>query len=185
MFSRFMNRYKRLIDGIEKVETFIASFLLGVLACIIMMEVVSRYCLNHPFPWVFELTMFLFTYIVFVGMPVMYKQKSLIILEFLFRRLPFRAQRYLSLIWELLIGVFMVFLMVSSYELQDLQKRYTSPTLDISFQFFTIPILFCSISILLFNIYGILIQIVEITGKEPGELVEEKLVEGKGGCIEI
>ena len=184
MFRTFMKGYKRLIDGIERAELFVASFLLGVLACIIMMEVVSRYFLNHPFPWVFELTMFLFTYIVFVGMPVMYKQKSLIILEFIFRRLPFRAQRYLSLIWEILIGTFMVFLMVSSYELQDLQKRYTSPTLDISFQFFTIPILFCGASILLFNGYVILTHVKKIAGKEGEELVVDKL-EGKGGCIEI
>lgn len=179
-----MRGYKRLIDGIEKVEIFIASFLLGILACIIMMEVVSRYCLNHPFPWVFELTMFLFTYIVFVGMPVMYKQKSLIILEFLFRRMPFRAQQYLYLIWEVLIGVFMVFLIVSSYELQNLQKRYTSPTLDISFQFFTIPILFCGVSILLFNGYVIFTHVKKIAGKEGEELVVDKL-EGKGGCAEI
>jgi len=166
-----MHGYKRLIDGIEKAEIFIASLLLGILACIIMMEVVSRYCLNHPFPWVFELTLFLFTYIVFIGMPAMYKQNSLIILEFLFRRLPFRMQRNIHLIWEILIGVFMVFLIVSSYELQGLQKRYTSPTLDISFQFFTIPILFCGISILLFNGYVILTHVLKITEKEGKELV--------------
>jgi TRAP-type transport system small permease protein len=184
MFSKFMNGYKRMIDWVERVEIFIASFLLGVLACIIMMEVVSRYCLNHPFPWVFELTLFLFTYIVFVGVPTMYKQNSLIILEFIFKRLPLKAQRYLSLIWELLIGVFMVFLIVSSYELQDLQKHYTSPTMDISFQFFTIPILFCGVSILLFNIYVILVHIKKMTEKEGEALVEAKL-EGKGGCAEI
>ncbi len=45
-----MNGYKQLIDWIEKAEVFIASFLLGVLACIIMMEVVSRYCLEPSFP---------------------------------------------------------------------------------------------------------------------------------------
>lgn len=184
MFPKLMNGYKQLIDWIEKAEVFIASFLLGVLACIIMMEVVSRYCLNHPFPWVFELTLFLFTYIVFIGMPAMYKQNSLIILEFLFRRLPFRAQRYIHLIWEILIGVFMVFLIVSSYELQALQKRYTSPTLDISFQFFTIPILFCGASVLLFNGYVILTHVLKITGKEGEESVEGRL-EGKGGCAEI
>jgi TRAP-type transport system small permease protein len=184
MFSRFMNGYKRMIDWIERVEIFIASFLLGILACIIMMEVVSRYCLNHPFPWVFELTLFLFTYIVFVGMPTMYKQNSLIILEFIFKRLSFRAQRYLSLIWELLIGGFMVLLIVSSYELQDLQKRYTSPTLDISFRFFTMPILFCGVSVLLFNIYVILKHIKRMTEKEGEELVKTQ-VEGKGGCAEI
>jgi len=179
-----MKRYKGLIDWVEWIENFLASFLLGVLACVIMMEVVSRYLLNHPFPWVFELTMFMITYIVFLGFPVMYKRKSLIILEFLFNRLSRKTQEYLFLIWEVLIGVFMVFLIVSSYELQDLQKRYTSPTLDISFQFFTIPILFCGASILLFNVYVILTHIKKMTGQEGEESFEVK-PEGKGGCAEI
>jgi TRAP-type C4-dicarboxylate transport system permease small subunit len=179
-----MKRYKGLIDWLERIENFLASFLLGVLACVIMMEVVSRYLLNHPFPWVFELTMFMITYIVFIGFPVMYKSKSLIILEFLFNRLSRKTQEYLFLIWEVLIGVFMVFLIVSSYELQDLQKRYTSPTLDISFQFFTIPILFCGASILLFNVYVILTHIKKMTGQEGEESFEVK-PEGKGGCAEI
>jgi len=114
----------------------------------------------------------------------MYKQNSLIILEFIFKRLPLRGQRYISLIWEVLIGVFMVFLIVSSYELQELQKRYTSPTMDISFQFFTIPILFCGVSILLFNVYAILVHIKKMTHGKGEESVEAKL-EGKGGCAEI
>ena len=166
-----MKRYKGLIDWVERIENFLASFLLGVLACVIMMEVVSRYLLNHPFPWVFELTMFMITYIVFLGFPVMYKKKSLIILEFLFNRLSRKTQEYL-------------FLIVSSYELQEMQKRYTSPTLDISFQFFTIPILFCGASILLFNVYVILTHIKKMTGQEGEESFEVK-PEGKGGCAEI
>jgi len=179
-----MKMYEKFIDGIEKMELFFASFLLAVLACVIMMEVISRYIFKHPFPWVFELTMFMITYIVFLGFPVMYKRKSLIILEFLFNRLSRKTQEYLFLIWEVLIGVFMVFLIVSSYELQDLQKRYTSPTLDISFQFFTIPILFCGASILLFNVYVILTHIKKMTGQEEEESFEVK-PEGKGGCAEI
>jgi TRAP-type C4-dicarboxylate transport system permease small subunit len=171
MFLKFMEGYKWLIDWIERVEIYITSFLLGVLACVIMMEVVSRYLLNHPFPWVFELSMFMITYIVFLGSPIMYKQKSLIILEFLFNQLPLRTQWYISLIWEVLIGVFVVYLTVASYELQLLQSRYTSPTLDISFQFFTIPILFCGASILLFNIYFILTHLKKMIRTERKELV--------------
>jgi TRAP-type transport system small permease protein len=159
---KVMKGYKRLIDGIEKVELFVASFLLAGLACVIMMEVVSRYLFNRPFPWVFELTMFMITYIVFIGFPVMYKQKSLIIMEFLFNRFSRKTQGVLFLLWEILIGVFLGFLIVASYELQSVQKRYTSPTLDISFQYFTIPILFCGISMSLFNIDFIIFHLKKV-----------------------
>ena len=169
MFPKFMKGYKWLIDWIERVEVFIASFLLGLLACIIMMEVISRYFFKHPFHWVFELTMFMITYVVFIGFPAMYKQKSLIILEFVFNRLSSKFQKQLALIWEILIGIFLVFLSVATYELQLVQKRYTSPTMDISFQYFTIPILFCAVSMFLFNIYSIIDHLSGILrpGKEP------------------
>lgn len=176
-----MKWYKKLVDRIEKVENFLASFLLGVLACVIMMEVVSRYLLNHPFPWVFELTMLMIAYIVFLGIPVMYKQKSLILLEFIFNRLSLKVQRPLSLIWEILIGIFLVYLSVGAYELQSLQKRYTSPTLDISFQFFTLPILLGALSMLLFNIYAILDYSMNWAGQRRKLGASSMEMKGKGG----
>ena len=164
-----MTGYRWLADWIERVEIFVASFLLGVLACIIMMEVVSRYFFKHPFHWVFELTLFLITYVVFIGMPAMYKQKSLIVLEFLFNRLSPKVKWYLSLIWEFFIGIFLVFLAVATYELQLVQRRYTSPTLDISFQYFTLPILLCAVSMFLFNIFSIL-TLIQGKARPTGEI---------------
>ena len=166
-----MEGYKWLIDWVARVETFITSFLLGILACVIMMEVISRYLFNHPFSWVFELSMFMITYIVFLGYPIMYKQNSLIILEFLLNRISLKARGYVSLMWEVLIGIFVVFLIVAAYELQLLQSQYTSPTLDISFRFFTIPILFSGALLLLFNVYFILTHLKKVTRTERRELV--------------
>jgi TRAP-type C4-dicarboxylate transport system permease small subunit len=170
MFKRFMLGYKWLIEWIEKGEVFIASLLLAILACVIMVEIVSRYILKHPFPWVLELSMLMITYIVFLGFPVMYKQKSLVVIEFLFNKLSLRLKRYLSLIWEVMVGIFMAFLVIATYKLQWVQRRYTSPTLDISFRFFTIPILFCSALIFFFNIYFIL------THLEKDDIDRNKLI---------
>ncbi|RPJ02176.1 MAG: TRAP transporter small permease [Deltaproteobacteria bacterium] len=187
--SRILAVYKKAIDGIEKAELFVASFLLAALACLIMLEVVSRYLFNHPFHWVFELTMLMITYIVFVGFPVMYRQKSLIILEFVFNKFSKKTQEFLSLIWEVLIGIFLIFLTVASYDLQAIQKRYTSPTLDISFQYFTIPILFCAVSMLLFNADFILFHLRQVWGGNRKRLSQTThqttVIHGKEGRTEI
>ena len=51
-----MKGYKWLVDGLERLELWISTFLLGVLILLVLLEVVSRYLLNRPFPWVLELS---------------------------------------------------------------------------------------------------------------------------------
>lgn len=155
MYGTFMRGYKQVVDALEWIELRLSTFLMGVLVAIVMLEVVSRYFFNRPFPWVLELTMFLFMYIVFIGMPALYKGRSLIILEILFNKLPKRVQQPLLFIWELLIGGFFVYLLIATYRFMSIQTRYRSPTLDISVAYFTLPILLCSILVLIINIYFI------------------------------
>ena len=120
---------------------------------IVLTEVASRYLFNRPFPWTLELSILIIKYIVFLGVPPLYKGRSLVILEFIFKRLPLKGQEILSFLWEILIGIFFTYLMVASYQFFSVQLRYKSPALDIPFAYFTLPLFFCSISVLIFNIY--------------------------------
>lgn len=156
MYASFMRGYKRLVDRLEWIELWTSTLLLGGLILIVMLEVVSRYVFNRPFPWVLELTMFLISYIIFIGVPAMYKGRSLVIIEFVFNRLSKRIQRMILFSWELLIGFFFVYLLIASYQFMQVQMRYKSPTLDIPVAYFTLPLFLCSISMLIFNIYFIL-----------------------------
>jgi TRAP-type transport system small permease protein len=156
MYSTCMKGYKWLVDGLERIELWISTFLLGILILIVLLEVVSRYLFNRPFPWVLEMSIFLISYIVFLGMPAMYKGRSLVIIEFVFNRLPKKVQQMILFSWEILIGFFFIFLMIASYQFCSVQMRYKSPALDIPFAYFTLPLFFCSISMLIFNAYFII-----------------------------
>jgi len=154
-----MKRYKWFVDWLERIELWISALLLGGLMIITLAEVGSRYLLNRPFPWALELSILIITYVVFIGVPALYKGRSLVILEFIFKRLPSRVQEVLSFLWEVLVGIFFTYLMIASYEFFSVQLRYKSPALDIPFAYFTLPLFFCSISMLIFNIYFILSHI--------------------------
>ena len=156
MYPAFMKSYKWLVDGLERLELWISTFLLGVLILLVLLEVVSRYLLNRPFPWVLELSTVLITYIIFIGIPAMYKGRSLVIIEFVFNRLSEKTRKTIAFLWELLIGFFFVYLMFASYQFMEVQMRYRSPGLDIPVAYFTLPLVFCSISMLIFNFYFIL-----------------------------
>jgi TRAP-type transport system small permease protein len=159
MFSTFMKGYKRLVDQLERIELWISTFLLGVLILLVLLEVVSRYLLNRPFPWVLELSTFLITYIVFIAVPALYKGRSLVIIEFVFKLLSEKMQKTIIFLWELLIGFFFAYLMIASYQFLKVQMRYRSPGLDIPVAYFTLPLLLCSISMLIFNLYFILTHV--------------------------
>jgi TRAP-type C4-dicarboxylate transport system permease small subunit len=151
-----MKRYKWFVDWLECIELWISALLLGGLMLIVLAEVASRYLFNRPFPWALELSILIITYVVFIGVPPLYKGRSLVILEFIFKLLPLKAQEILSFLWEILVGIFFTYLMVASYEFFSVQLRYKSPGLDIPYAYFTLPLFFCSISMLIFNIYFIL-----------------------------
>jgi TRAP-type C4-dicarboxylate transport system permease small subunit len=70
--------------------------------------------------------------------------------------LPGRIQQIVLFFWELLIGFFFIYLMVASYQFMGVQMRYRSPGLDVPVAYFTLPLLLCSISMLIFNLYFIL-----------------------------
>jgi len=152
----FMKGYKWFVYWLEKVELWISALLLGCLMIITLSEVASRYLFNSPFPWALELSILIITYVVFLGVPALYKGRSLVILEFIFKRLSLKAQGILSFLWEIFVGIFFTYLMIASYEFLSVQLRYKSPALDIPFAFFTLPLFLCSISMLIFNIYFIL-----------------------------
>ncbi len=87
----------------------------------------------------------------------MYKGRSLVIIEFVFNRsAPKKLNRSILFFWELLIGFFFVYLMIASYQFMEVQMRYRSPGLDVPVAYFTLPLLLCSISMLIFNLYFIL-----------------------------
>ena len=156
MYSTFLNCYRRLVNCLERIELWFATVLLGILILLVLLEVVSRYLFNRPFPWVLELSTVLITYAVIIGVPAMYKGRSLVIIEFVFNRLPGRIQQIVLFFWELLIGFFFIYLMVASYQFMGVQMRYRSPGLDVPVAYFTLPLLLCSISMLIFNLYFIL-----------------------------
>jgi TRAP-type transport system small permease protein len=164
----FMKRYKWFVDWLECIELWISALLLGGLMIIVLAEVASRYLFNRPFPWTLELSILIITYVVFIGVPPLYKGRSLVILEFIFKRLPLKAQEIISFLWEVLIGIFFTYLMIASYQFFSVQLRYKSPALDIPFAFFTLPLFFCSISVLIFNIYFILNHLKEFLKGKSG-----------------
>ncbi len=73
---------------------------------LVLVQIVLRYILNQPFPWVEEMTVFLMIWMGFMGAAVAVRRGGHIAMTILVDRLPPRAARFLFYVSTLAIVVF-------------------------------------------------------------------------------
>jgi TRAP-type C4-dicarboxylate transport system permease small subunit len=74
-------------------------------------QVLFRYVLRIPVPWTEELARILFTQSMFLGIAVAIREKNHIVVDFLFKKLPLRAQAIGRIVFDVAI-LLLLFLLV-------------------------------------------------------------------------
>jgi TRAP-type C4-dicarboxylate transport system permease small subunit len=95
---------------IERILEFVtmAGFI-GMLLCS-GLQVLFRYALGMPLAWTEELSRVLFTSSMFLGMAIALREDEHIIVDFLFKRMPAKAQAVGNLIIYTLVFLFLIIL---------------------------------------------------------------------------
>ncbi|WP_028304295.1 TRAP transporter small permease subunit [Oceanospirillum maris] len=100
-----------IVDSVVRVCGKGAALLMPVLAFIVAFEVFSRYVLNSPTIWAFDLSLFLFGYIAALGGAYAQQQRAHINVDILYYRVSKRSRAVFNLIsWAL--GIFFLILVV-------------------------------------------------------------------------
>ena len=86
---------------------------LGVMTVLIFVSVILRYVFNIGFQWEAELNIYLFTYIVFLGIPIAYRENEHIAVHLVLNYLPARVRRPLSILSHVFTGAVMI--LVAAY----------------------------------------------------------------------
>ena len=119
----FVPLLRGLCQGIEfivRVAGYAAGGLMPFLAVIVSFEVFSRYCLNHPTVWAFDLSLFLFGYIASLGGAYAQQNRAHITVDIFYQRVPPNVRRIFDLISFTLAIFFLVLIVYLSYgKLQD------------------------------------------------------------------
>lgn len=95
---------------------YAASYMMPVLALIVASEVFSRYFLNKPTVWAFDLSLFLFGYIAILGGAYAHQKRAHIVVDIFYARVSPRTRRIFNLI-SYSLGIFFLILIV--YTCQD------------------------------------------------------------------
>ena len=99
------------IDLLVKLAGYLSSILMPLLAGIVTFEVISRYFLNRPTIWAFDLSLFLFGYIALIGGAMAQQKRGHITVDILYKTVNKRTRRIFDLI-SFTMGIFFLALMV-------------------------------------------------------------------------
>jgi len=84
---------------------------------VVLGAVILRYLFAMTFRWTDELTRFLFVFLVFLGIPIAFREKAHVVLEFFVSLLPTGIRRWLERIIDILIGVCIIVIAISTVQM--------------------------------------------------------------------
>lgn len=107
---------KTLSNWIEKIEKLVSIILMAAITLVLFVAVVYRYFLNAPLFWANEASIFMITWLTFLGGSLGLKYKSQASITFLVDRFPETGKRILMIVTHVIILAALAVLMYLSYE---------------------------------------------------------------------
>jgi len=123
--QRRMTGLKKII----KILEFVSVFCLILISVVIMVQILLRNLFSIGFPWADELSQFLHIMLIFLTVPILYRERSLFKIELFADRLPGVVQFVLRLISVSACIGFSIFFMVSFTEFMRGSWNVPSPSL--------------------------------------------------------
>ena len=105
---------KKALDVLEKAIEIIMAVLIGAFTLLILVQVVSRYIFNNTVTWSEQAARYLFIWMVFLGMPILYRHGEHVGFTMVVERFPKKVQDIIGIIIHLLVLVFCVFWLIQA-----------------------------------------------------------------------
>lgn len=105
--------------------------LFAVLCAVVFGEVVARYVFNHPFFWSDEITVYLFTWVAFLGSALALRDKRHIGVSFFVEKLPRAAQGVVGVVADAIVLTFLGLFLVQSVKFCWMNRTVASISLQI------------------------------------------------------
>jgi TRAP-type C4-dicarboxylate transport system permease small subunit len=90
----------------EKIVGNIVKLLGGVLVLTILLQILARYAMNHPFSWTEEFSRLVFIWFCMLSSTITLKRKLHIGIDFVYNKLSLRSRKGLEIIIHLFIFLF-------------------------------------------------------------------------------
>jgi len=105
---------KKALDVLEKIVEFIMVLLIFAFTALIFVQVVSRYVFNNTVTWSEQAGRYLFIWLVFLGLPILYRHGEHVGFTMIVEKLPRKAQNVIAILIDLMVLVFAVFFAIQA-----------------------------------------------------------------------
>lgn len=105
---------KKALDVLERVIEYIMIVLMFAFTALILVQVVSRYIFNNTVTWSEQAGRYLFIWMVFLGLPILYRHGEHVGFTMVVEKLPRKTQDVIAIAIHILVLVFAVFFAVQS-----------------------------------------------------------------------
>lgn len=130
-----MNFFKKSLSvtaySIDRISTYLLFFFLLVMTTVTFAQVFCRYILNFSIPWSEELSRFLFTWVVFSGVPTLIYRSGMTSFNLFLSRLKGWKSRIMSLSISSCYIFFFYFLIKGSIPLVERQMMQIATSIKV------------------------------------------------------
>ncbi|RKX53952.1 MAG: TRAP transporter small permease [Thermotoga sp.] len=130
---------KKLFDVLE---VHVASVIFLFLFSCIVIQVFSRYVLDHPLPLLFELSIYSFVWVIYLGAPLARRYRQHIRFDILYRKLPRKMQLISEIIFDVLTNTVLILISVPivKYTIWNYRIKASISKIPWSYVFLCYPI---------------------------------------------
>lgn len=132
-----MNVIKKIYGGFTKVEEFVTNIILVAITLLVFVSAVAR-TVKHPLNWAVDISLLLFAWEVFLGGDIAIRNTKLIGVEILADKFPAVVQKYMTLIFFVMILCFCAFLSFYGVRLSLDNTKRLFQVLPISYSWCTL-----------------------------------------------
>ena len=108
------NNKSGLLISVNQWATIAA---LAAMTVVVLMAVILRYFFGITIRWTGELTRYVFIYLVFLGVPIAFRKRSHVIIEYFVSFLPPRVRRWLEMAIDISIAVCITAIAISTVKM--------------------------------------------------------------------
>ena len=138
-----------------KIEEILAGGMLILISVLVFLSAVAR-TIGMPVNWAQDVSLLAFAWLTFIGSDIIAKSGSLIRIDMLADKLPAAVQKILTLIFDVMMVLFLLILIVYGFILVSQSWNRTFNTLKMSYAWCTLAVPIGSL-LMIFTIIGKLI----------------------------
>jgi len=153
------------------IKVFAVSILFMMLGSVLLQVIIRRLPIGINFPWTEEIARFTNIWVAFVG--AAYLLGDHISVNAIVKRLSLKAQKYLSIIVDLIACCFFGIVLWGAILMSILEVNKVTPAVGISMTFFYLPLVICSMVLLVYYSIQAIKDVKDVKVKESKGVAKE------------